>query len=74
MIKCELYCAYQWGDECGKVLTAKCKDLIMVKDSGVLGISTKATAEIENCDVDCDGATTLGLGAALGLLALSALH
>ncbi|CAE7623315.1 unnamed protein product [Symbiodinium sp. CCMP2456] len=72
-IKCEVYCAKQWSDDCLAVVGGHCRDLTTIKDSGVIGADgMDAQATVIDCDVDCNGASQLGM--AWIILTLLCLH
>ncbi|CAE7441140.1 unnamed protein product [Symbiodinium natans] len=72
-IKCEVYCAKQWSNECLGVVGGHCRSLTTIKDSGVIGADgLDAQAAVLDCDVDCNSAFQHGL--AWLILALLCLH
>ncbi|CAJ1350153.1 unnamed protein product [Effrenium voratum] len=70
-IKCEMFCAKLWSDDCAVVVGRICRDLTTAKDSGVIGVEGSDTqADVLECDVDCDFATRSGFVVAVAILGL----
>eukprot|EP00434_Breviolum_minutum_P034547 symbB.v1.2.030583.t1/scaffold3464.1/size56234/6 len=71
-IKCEMYCAKQWSDECAQVVGDICRDLTTAKDSGVIGVDGMSSeVEILICDVDCNSSLRNHLAVLVSLLCIA---